>query len=51
MECTYTVRLWHFLSLFKADMKSNRICFLNYREDGVTPYMIIWKHALIEMKV
>ena len=28
-----------------------RICFLNYREDGVTPYMIIWKHALTQMKV
>ncbi|KAL9130573.1 MAG: hypothetical protein Q9217_001286 [Psora testacea] len=27
------------------------LCFLNYREDGITPYMIIWKHALTEMKV
>ncbi|KAL9101442.1 MAG: hypothetical protein Q9163_003292 [Psora crenata] len=37
--------------LFSANMECQRICFLNYREDGITPYMIIWKHALTEMKV
>ena len=28
-----------------------RLVYLNYREDGVTPYLIIWKHGLSEEKV
>ncbi|KAI9845602.1 MAG: hypothetical protein M1838_001686 [Thelocarpon superellum] len=24
---------------------------INFREDGMTPYMTVWKHALTEMKV
>ncbi len=27
------------------------VVLLNYREDGVTPYVIAWKHGLREMKV
>lgn len=27
------------------------VVLLNYREDGVTPYVTVWKHALTEMKV
>ncbi|KAI9147956.1 Translationally-controlled tumor protein [Paramyrothecium foliicola] len=27
------------------------VVLLNYREDGVTPYIIVWKHGLKEMKV
>lgn len=27
------------------------VVLLNYREDGVTPYVIVWKHGLKEMKV
>lgn len=27
------------------------VVLLNYREDGMTPYMIIWKYGLTEMKV
>ncbi|EUC37738.1 hypothetical protein COCCADRAFT_22713 [Bipolaris zeicola 26-R-13] len=27
------------------------IILLNYREDGVTPYVTVWKHGLKEMKV
>ncbi|KAJ4346165.1 hypothetical protein N0V95_005629 [Ascochyta clinopodiicola] len=27
------------------------IVLLNYREDGVTPYITVWKHGLTEMKV
>jgi hypothetical protein len=27
------------------------IILLNYREDGVTPYVTVWKHGLTEMKV
>jgi len=28
-----------------------RVILLNYREDGVTPYVTIWKHGLKEEKV
>jgi hypothetical protein len=28
-----------------------RVVLLNYREDGVTPYITVWKHGLTEMKV
>jgi len=28
-----------------------RVVLMNYREDGVTPYVTVWKHGLIEMKV
>ncbi|KAH6850370.1 translationally-controlled tumor protein [Chaetomium sp. MPI-CAGE-AT-0009] len=27
------------------------IALLNYREDGTTPYIVVWKHGLKEMKV
>ncbi|KAK3902654.1 Mss4-like protein [Staphylotrichum tortipilum] len=27
------------------------VVLLNYREDGVTPYVVAWKHGLKEMKV
>lgn len=27
------------------------VVLLNYREDGVTPYIIVWKHGLTAMKV
>ncbi|GAB7341754.1 hypothetical protein MBLNU457_g0087t1 [Dothideomycetes sp. NU457] len=27
------------------------VVLLNYREDGVTPFVTIWKHGLTEMKV
>lgn len=27
------------------------VVLLNYREDGVTPYVTIWKHGIKEMKV
>jgi len=27
------------------------IVLLNYREDGSTPYVVVWKHGLTEMKV
>ncbi|KAH7037676.1 Mss4-like protein [Microdochium trichocladiopsis] len=27
------------------------VVLLNYREDGVTPYVTLWKHGLTEMKV
>ena len=32
-------------------LPSLRIVLLNYREDGITPYVIIWKDGLSEMKV
>jgi len=27
------------------------VVLLNYRDDGVTPYITVWKHGLTEMKV
>ncbi|KAM0241445.1 hypothetical protein ACHAP5_007562 [Fusarium lateritium] len=27
------------------------VVLLNYREDGVTPYITVWKHGVTEMKV
>jgi hypothetical protein len=27
------------------------VILLNYREDGVTPFVTVWKHGLTEMKV
>ncbi|KFA65410.1 hypothetical protein S40285_00483 [Stachybotrys chlorohalonatus IBT 40285] len=27
------------------------VALLNYRDDGVTPYIVVWKHGLKEMKV
>ncbi|KAG9245079.1 translationally controlled tumor protein [Calycina marina] len=27
------------------------VLLMNYREDGVTPYVTVWKHGLTEMKV
>lgn len=27
------------------------VVLLNYREDGITPFVIIWKYGLTEMKV
>jgi hypothetical protein len=35
----------------ETDSNHYRIVLLNYREDGVTPYVIVWKHGLTEMKV
>jgi len=27
------------------------VVLLNYRDDGVTPFVTVWKHGLTEMKV
>jgi Translationally controlled tumour protein len=27
------------------------VILLNYREDGITPYVTVWKHGLTQMKV
>ena len=28
-----------------------RVILMNYREDGTTPFVTVWKHGLSEMKV
>jgi hypothetical protein len=28
-----------------------RVVLMNYREDGTTPYVTVWKYGLTEMKV
>jgi hypothetical protein len=35
----------------ERNSRNHRIALLNYREDGVTPYMTFWKDGLSEMKV
>jgi len=29
----------------------HRVILMNYREDGTTPFVTVWKHGLTEMKV
>ena len=29
----------------------SRVVLMNYREDGTTPFVTVWKHGLEEMKV
>jgi hypothetical protein len=36
---------------YVANVCPSRIVLLNYREDGITPYIIVWKHGLREEKV
>jgi len=33
------------------DAGEGMVILLNYREDGVTPYVTLWKHGLVEEKV
>jgi len=40
-----------FLELLSPQTELCRVILLNYREDGVTPYVTVWKHGLTEMKV
>ena len=51
MECTYSTSLSWTANLEAVLTSLRRVVFLNYREDGMTPYVIIWKHGLTEMKV
>lgn len=58
---TYSPPLWLFgifVGIFERKRKgtdrnlsSNRVVLLNYREDGMTPFVTIWKYGLTEMKV
>lgn len=34
-----------------ARLTISRTVLLNYREDGITPYMVFWRHGLKEEKV
>lgn len=33
------------------ELTLTRVVLLNYREDGITPYIVVWKHGLKEEKV
>lgn len=49
MACTY---IRNTASPHVAEVnRLHRIALLNYREDGTTPYITVWKHGLQEMKV
>ncbi|KAI1369058.1 translationally controlled tumor-associated [Xylaria arbuscula] len=41
---------WEFYTGESMDV-DGMVVLLNYREDGVTPYVVVWKHGLKEMKV
>ncbi|KAI1104228.1 translationally-controlled tumor protein [Jackrogersella minutella] len=41
---------WEFYTGESMDV-DGMVVLLNYREDGVTPYVTVWKHGLDEMKV
>ncbi|KAI1430852.1 translationally controlled tumor-associated [Xylaria sp. CBS 124048] len=41
---------WEFYTGESMDV-DGMVVLLNYREDGTTPYVVIWKHGLEEMKV
>ena len=41
---------WEFFTGESMD-PDGMIVLLNYREDGITPYVVVWKHGLSEMKV
>ena len=47
MECMHSFEV---CCQYTANM-SYRTVLLNYREDGVTPYVTVWKYGLTEMKV
>ena len=49
-KCMFHVTQFLIKSLDGAD-PLERALYLNYREDGKTPYFTIWKHGLTEMKV
>ena len=34
-----------------AILITSRVVLMNYREDGTTPFVTVWKHGLEEMKV
>jgi hypothetical protein len=33
------------------DVNLLRVVLMNYREDGTTPFVTVWKHGLTAMKV
>ncbi|KAI8634769.1 Mss4-like protein [Xylariaceae sp. FL1651] len=41
---------WEFYTGESMDV-DGMVVLLNYREDGTTPYVVVWKHGLEEMKV
>merc|ERR1711881_536928 len=41
---------WEFYTGESMD-PDGMIVLLNYRDDGITPYVVVWKHGLSEMKV
>jgi hypothetical protein len=49
MECSSA--LAHCSCELFADMDFTRVVLMNYREDGITPFVTVWKHGLTEMKV
>lgn len=51
MECRCFFLVSKNMLLETVKLTMRRVVLLNYREDGITPYVAIWKHGLKEMKV
>lgn len=41
---------WQFFMGTSTDAEA-MICLMNFRDDGITPYMLFWKEGLLEEKV
>lgn len=41
---------WDFFT-GESNIDGGMVALLNYREDGITPYMLFWKDGLVEEKV
>ena len=45
-----TFKDWQFF-LGESSDQDGMVALMNFREDGVTPYMLFWKDGLVEEKV
>ena len=41
---------WEFFT-GESNTEDAMVALMNYREDGITPYMLFWKDGLVEEKV
>lgn len=49
-KITASFKDWDFYTGESMD-PDGMVVLLNYREDGTTPYVVLWKHGLKEMKI
>ena len=49
MECKFLPAMSSYQ--WNQNTDYHRVVLMNYREDGTTPYVVVWKHGLKAMKV